>query len=228
MYPCTKSVFGSLYPNFSVWQSMYFLETAICKNFATINSKLVYNFFCLFVNVISVAIITCSLVISLPVHQSCQFQSHDLLDQPAYSEQNNPAHFRSRDPKCSFPPTSPESPTHNHSTYRKESFQESFYCHYIRNFIIYTHVHQNIIDFLIAWYLQNLVDDYIEIGLNRIFKEDFSSFFSYSHTIHLPMKTVMKNQNEELHFTFNLKTCNKYICRVFLSLTVEISGAKKL
>lgn len=81
---------------------------------------------------------------------------------------------------------------------------------------------------LLNWYLQNLVDDYIEIGLNRIFKEDFSSFFSYSHTIHLPMKTVMKNQKEELHFTFNLKTCNKYICRVFLSLTVEISGAKKL
>lgn len=53
---------------------------------------------------------------SLPVHLSCQFQSHDLLDQPAYSKQNSPAHCHCRDPECSFPPASLGSPIHNHST----------------------------------------------------------------------------------------------------------------
>lgn len=85
------------------------------QNFATNNSKLV-----LFLPGAYSLKFILMLYIPLPVHLSCQFQSHDLLDQPAYSKQNSPAHCHCRDPECSFPPASLGSPIHNHSTYRRD------------------------------------------------------------------------------------------------------------
>lgn len=117
---------------------MYFLETAICKILQQLPLNLSLYVRCLFFKVHPNAISD-----SLPVHLSCQFQSHDLLDRPAYSKQNSPAHSHYQDPECSFPPASLGSPIHNHSTYSRDlkrnpfyHVYESFYCHHIRNFIL--------------------------------------------------------------------------------------------